>query len=536
MATAGSECPEEKHLINDSNSLSTTPRRALRVALSGILAACLALSGAVTAAGPPVGRPVSVTSKTANKLTKAAPEPAVHAKRAGSLIQSAPVRVPAPKALESKQLASPTEAGNAPLPLVRPPGTFQPVVPGHRPTAALPEIVVKPPIPELKRAEYASNGYIEVAGDLILVPNANADLISVFNLAREAVKRTFQARPSLSEVDVTVYVAESYAGFGGPLPLFSASIPGENLASFLALAPTAAGTYDRAWVNAAAYPTVVQPQPQSVPADALDLNPLGSVTGNKTGRVVVQPPNPAKAGAPNAKPLRAKESAPTMYGSPAEVVSQQVKQLASQTYGEARRGVFFHGDPTSGMAALSFDDAPHPIYEPLLLDLLRRFNVKATFFVIGRNAQAFPYFVRDMKNAGMEIGNHTYHHVRLPTLSEADIRAELLDASRVIEAITGQPIEYFRPPGGEYSPTVLRVASELGLTTAFWTDDPADFNNPGNVQLEWRLTRHLRPGGIVLLHDNVLESINVLPSFLRVASSRRVTLSTVGALASVGRF
>lgn len=227
---------------------------------------------------------------------------------------------------------------------------------------------------------------------------------------------------------------------------------------------------------------------------------------------------------------------PVYYGPPTELRGQQVKQLAAQLSGGVRGGLYFHGNPSLPMAALSFDDAPHPLFEPLLLDTLRRSGVKATFFCIGRNAVAYPYFVRDMIQAGHEIGNHTFHHVRLPPLPDGEVRDELEMCNKVLQSITGQPVRYFRPPGGDYSKATLQIASSLGLTTTFWTDDPADFDNPGDAVLESRLTRKLRAGGIVLLHDNVLQSIQVLPAFLSVAKKRQITLTTVGKLdASDGR-
>ena len=166
----------------------------------------------------------------------------------------------------------------------------------------------------------------------------------------------------------------------------------------------------------------------------------------------------------------------------------------------------------------------------MLLDTLRRNGVKATFFCIGRNAKAYPYFVRDMIRDGHEIGNHTYHHVRLPKLSDADVRDELEQANTTLSGITGQPVRYFRPPGGDYSRATLKIASALGLTTTFWTDDPGDFDNPGDAVIESRLVSKLRRGGIVLLHDNVLETIQILPAFLKVAQAKGLKLVTVGSL------
>ena len=100
----------------------------------------------------------------------------------------------------------------------------------------------------------------------------------------------------------------------------------------------------------------------------------------------------------------------------------------------------------------------------------------------------------------------------------------------LLKSITGRPVRYFRPPGGDYTPGTLDAARRLGLTTVFWTDDPGDFQNPGDATLETRYRRRLRAGGIVLLHDNAPEMLDVLRDFLRYARQQAVTLTTVGGL------
>lgn len=173
---------------------------------------------------------------------------------------------------------------------------------------------------------------------------------------------------------------------------------------------------------------------------------------------------------------------------------------------------------------------PIPFFTPLLLDLLKREGIKATFFVIGRNAEAYPYFIRDLVAAGHELGNHTYHHVHLPGLEPSEIRKELLLCNQVLERLTGVVPRYFRPPGGRYDRTVLQVARDLGLTTVFWTDDPGDYAGLSLPVLEKRLEDHLRPGGIVLLHDNVANTLRVLPVFIRKARAQGLALGTVEGL------
>jgi peptidoglycan/xylan/chitin deacetylase (PgdA/CDA1 family) len=377
----------------------------------------------------------------------------------------------------------------APLPKVEPilPGEVQPTAPGQLPPPVLPQITLSPAIPEVHRVSYASNGFIEVAGALVLIPEEDTNPAYMLAKAQQVVRATFAARPSLEETDLTIYSAKDYAGFGGPLPRFTAAVSKARLPVFLSLNLGSLRSYDHLWLN---------------PGDGV-YGPPAPYTGEL-------------------------EKTPKFQGTGAQVRAQQLEQSAASQQGGVLGNLLYHGDPARPVAALTFDDAPHPLYTPLLLDTLRRARVRATFFCIGRNAEAYPYFVRDLAREGHEIANHTYHHVRLNTLSEPAVREEILKANRVLEGITGKPVRFFRPPGGRFSPTVLSVVRELGLTLAFWTDDPADFDNLGDALLETRLISKLRPGGIVLLHDNVLQTIQILPRFLELAREQGLRLNTLG--------
>ncbi|MFC4454863.1 polysaccharide deacetylase family protein [Deinococcus sonorensis] len=366
------------------------------------------------------------------------------------------------------------------------PGQLQPLAPGTLTAPRLPTLTLTPPLPGVVKVEYLSNGHIEVAGAILTLgaperPEVRARVLAL-------ATRVLAARPSLSEVDLSVYDRSSYGGFGGPLPLLTASVPRARLNDFLAWTQ-GRGAYDRVWLNPVSLPA--PPRQLSEPVRELSVNFLGSL---------------------------------------ADRAADAVHHTTAKVLGGVQGGLLYHGLPLTRLAALTFDDAPHPIFEPLLLDLLQRSGIHATFFVIGRNARAYPYFVQDMISQGHEVGNHTYHHVRLPPLSAAQAALEMQQASLVIRSITGQPVRYFRPPGGDYTPATLRAASQQGLTTVFWTDDPGDFQNPGEAVLQRRYLRHLGRGGIVLLHDNAPEMLQVLPAFLQLARQRRVVLGTVGQL------
>lgn len=374
----------------------------------------------------------------------------------------------------------------APVPPVTLPGQVQPLAPGTRAAPVIPTLRLTPALPEVRKVEVLGNGYTQVAHALVLIPAKDVSPRRALTLAVQSVQGAYRAAPGLAEVDVSVYRADTYRGFGGPLPLLTLSVPRARLGTYQN--QLSSDTYDRLWT------------PENL-----------------------EPPDPPGT------PVREPERLPIFVGTQAELQRQRLEQSLAQVRGGVRSSLLFKGTPARRQVALTFDDVPHPMYFPLVLDLLRRENAHATFFVIGRNAEAYPYFIRDLVAQGHELGNHTYHHVRLPHLTDAQIRAELQSTNDLLTRLTGQPVRFFRPPGGEYSRRVLTIARSLGLTTVFWTDDPGDFANPGVETVEARFARNLRPGGIVLLHDNAPDGLAALPDLLKAAREKGYPLVPAGA-------
>ncbi|GGM11373.1 polysaccharide deacetylase family protein [Dactylosporangium sucinum] len=158
--------------------------------------------------------------------------------------------------------------------------------------------------------------------------------------------------------------------------------------------------------------------------------------------------------------------------------------------------------------ALTFDDGPGP-ETPRLLAMLREQGIKATFCVIGVNVQEYPQYVQDIVRDGHTLCNHTWKHdTSLGKKSADTIRADLQRTNDEIhKAVPDVPIKYFRHPGGNFTPTAVRVASELGMVSVGWTVDPFDWN----LQ-KWKgqqMTNHIiatvrnntKPGAIILSHD-----------------------------------
>lgn len=188
---------------------------------------------------------------------------------------------------------------------------------------------------------------------------------------------------------------------------------------------------------------------------------------------------------------------------------------------------YIRGEGARKRLALTFDDGPHPGYTPKLLAILRKLNVKATFFLVGRQAQQFPDLVKALVADGHNLGNHTYRHSKLTRISKKDQEKEITTCGEVIRDITGKAPHLFRPPGGHYNVQVGRLASALGYRVILWTDNSGDYNSPGRALIERRVLRRTEDGDIILFHDGINQTLDALPGLvgsLRARGYRFVTI------------
>lgn len=168
--------------------------------------------------------------------------------------------------------------------------------------------------------------------------------------------------------------------------------------------------------------------------------------------------------------------------------------------------------------ALTFDDGPDPLVTPLVLDILDRYQAKATFFVIGARALQCPELCREITQRGHTIGNHTQHHKNtFAFLGWSGLTQEILQAQQTIKHITGREPQLFRAPMGIRNPILDPVLSHLGLPLITWNRRGYDTRCADCKTLLKRLTRNLGAGDIVLLHDgNSAISVNGQPVILEV--------------------
>jgi len=151
--------------------------------------------------------------------------------------------------------------------------------------------------------------------------------------------------------------------------------------------------------------------------------------------------------------------------------------------------------------ALTFDDGPNPVATPRILDVLARFGIPATFFILGRHARRWPDLVQRVSDAGHLIGNHGFAHQRLHLAGPARAWRDVSDGTSAIVDACGVTPRHFRAPHGFRSPFVSRAARRLHQRTVGWTFGVWDSERPGADEIVRRTLVETRPGSIVLLHD-----------------------------------
>lgn len=160
--------------------------------------------------------------------------------------------------------------------------------------------------------------------------------------------------------------------------------------------------------------------------------------------------------------------------------------------------------PAAAGVALTFDDGPDPQFTSPLLDVLAESGAKATFFVVGERVAGQQELLAEIVARGHEVALHGMTHRRHDSLSEEEARAELGAGLVAIEGAGVPRPDFYRPPYGASSPTLARVAAELGLRIAYWSSWGQDWEPLRGERIASLVIRDLQPGAVVLLHDSPL--------------------------------
>lgn len=154
--------------------------------------------------------------------------------------------------------------------------------------------------------------------------------------------------------------------------------------------------------------------------------------------------------------------------------------------------------------AITFDDGPSSRYTGRLLDGLKERSVKASFFLIGENAEENPELVERIYKEGHLIGNHTYSHVQMTHLSEKEAANEIERTDQVISAITGEHVAYMRPPFGAWQ---RELEIKMEVLPVLWSVDPLDWTTENVDEIVSKVVTEVEEGDIILLHDCYASSV-----------------------------
>lgn len=192
-------------------------------------------------------------------------------------------------------------------------------------------------------------------------------------------------------------------------------------------------------------------------------------------------------------------------------------------------------DGAGKLIALTFDDGPWPGSTAAVLDALKAEDVKATFFMIGRQVYRYPDVVKRVKAEGHTIGNHTEDHVYMTGgTPPATVRFQIAEGQTAVQKVAQTKPRWFRPPGGYLSPAVGTECGRYGLRVAMWTADTQDWRKPAVSTLVQRIVSSAKPGAVILLHDgggDRTRTVEALGPAIRELKKRGYTFVTLDELA-----
>ena len=172
-----------------------------------------------------------------------------------------------------------------------------------------------------------------------------------------------------------------------------------------------------------------------------------------------------------------------------------IKSNAAQAYHSVKT--------QSKKIALTFDDGPHPNQTKRILDILDRYQVRATFFMVGVNIENYPDAAKEVIVRGHEVGNHTYSHAKIGTMSESDVDRELERCEEVLDELFDYEPHLFRPPQGILSDAVEGCSFERDYRLILWSLDTRDWEVKNTDRIVKNVLSNIQGGDIVLMHDYI---------------------------------
>ncbi|MDB4793438.1 polysaccharide deacetylase family protein [Methylacidiphilales bacterium] len=176
---------------------------------------------------------------------------------------------------------------------------------------------------------------------------------------------------------------------------------------------------------------------------------------------------------------------------------------------------FIGSGPSAGnRIAITFDDGPTPGVTNVVLDELKKRNLRSTFFMIGKRVVEAPDLARRVLAEGHEVCNHTFNHLKLNTLPDQQVDWEIQKTQDTIAELLNHRPTWLRPPYGAFRKNQIAIPQSKELGVVFWSVDPRDWSQPGEEKIVSEILTHAKPGSIILCHDLHKQTANCVGRIL----------------------
>ncbi|WP_427051452.1 polysaccharide deacetylase family protein [Paenibacillus sp. TC-CSREp1] len=227
------------------------------------------------------------------------------------------------------------------------------------------------------------------------------------------------------------------------------------------------------------------------------------------------------------------EGAEERSHTPASTSDTGEEQLTLGQLRQKYADTFKTNGPSTKQVALTFDDVPDPRFTGQVLDVLKKYKVRATFFVVGSRAEKHPDLVKRMVKEGHVIGNHSYNHPEFSKLSMTAFRKQILRTGDIIQRLTGYTPKMIRPPYGDINEEQLRWARKQRYSIVNWNVDSLDWKGLPKEKVKYNILSAVKPGSIVLQHagggtgSNLNGTVEALPEVIEELRNRGYDLVTL---------
>ncbi len=244
-------------------------------------------------------------------------------------------------------------------------------------------------------------------------------------------------------------------------------------------------------------------------------------------QVIVVPPDEMSR-----QPSLGPSSADSAPSKPATVTASLAKPVAAAPAKHSYNSCNVDGP----YIAITFDDGPHAVHTPKLLDMLKQRGLKATFYVVGQCAAEYPDIMKRIAAEGHEIGNHSWSHVALNGVGADSLRKQMENTNAAIAQSTGLRPATMRPPYGATSARLNKLFDEqYGMKVILWSVDPLDWKNRNAATVSSRIIQNTHPGAIILAHDIHATTVAAMPEVFDTLTAKGYKFVTVSELLAMDR-